>query len=80
MAQITTVSMKGSSSATKPSVTGSLVRTAEERWRPSRRPSFENAAREALDQRAENAAGNAFTGMPPTRSGRKPSRSCPSWR
>jgi hypothetical protein len=46
MVQITTVSTKGSSSATVPSVTGSLVRTAE--WAIAAEPtpaSLENAAR-----------------------------------
>ena len=46
MVQITTVSMNGSSSETKPSVIGSLVRTAE--WAMAAEPtpaSFENAAR-----------------------------------
>ena len=46
MVQITTVSMNGSSSDTKPSVIGSLVRTAE--WAMAAEPtpaSFEKAAR-----------------------------------
>ena len=46
MVQITTVSMKGSSSDTKPSVIGSLVRTAE--WAMAAEPtpaSLEKAAR-----------------------------------
>ena len=46
MVQITTVSMNGSCSATRPSVTGSLVRTAECAIEAEPTPaSFEKAAR-----------------------------------